>query len=108
MPNRRILYKNRCNPQEQVSADGKYYIDSDTDGAMVASCTLDLGTGNIALGHLAASGELGADTGFDFIAVECQSGDDITISLDNGSTQIIKLQAGECFASKLHQMHNLM
>ena len=101
MPNRKILYKNQCSPQEQVSSGGKYYADSDTHGAMMASYTYNLGTGNIAAGTLTSSGELGGDTGFDFIAVENETGDDVTLSLDNGTTQIIKIKAGECFASKI-------
>jgi hypothetical protein len=39
--------------------------------------------------------------GLDFISVKVTSGDDVTLSLDGGTTQIIKLKNGECFSSKI-------
>ena len=41
------------------------------------------------------------DSDFDFIAVKVTSGDDVTLSLDNGTTQIITISEGECFSSKI-------
>jgi len=37
----------------------------------------------------------------DFIYVRCLSGDDVKISLDNGSNYLVRLSAGESFASEL-------
>ena len=98
---KQILYKNHCTPQEQISVDGRYYVDSDCGRKLAGSHLLELDGDTITTGTLTESEELGGDTGFDFIAVTVVSGADVTLSLDNGSTQIIKISAGECFASKI-------
>ena len=98
---KQILYKNHCTPQEQVSSGGRYYVDSDCGRKLTGSHLLELGSDTITTGTLTASGELGGDTSFDFIAVRVTSGADVTLSLDNGTTQIITISEGECFASKI-------
>ena len=102
---KRILYKAHCTPQEQVSVDGRYYLDSDCGRKLTGSNLYELGSDTTTTGTLtgAASHELGDDTGFDFIAVTVTSitSGTVLFSLDNGTTQIIKLLEGECFASKI-------
>ena len=98
---KQILYKSHCTPQEQISSGGRYYVDSDCGRKLTGSHLLELGSDTITSDTLTASGELGGDTGFDFIAVRVTSGSDVTLSLDNGTTQIITISAGECFASKI-------
>jgi len=100
---KRILYKNHCTPQEQVNSGDSYYLDGDCGKRLTGSYLYTLGSGTTATNTLTASGELGGDSGFDFIAVQVISLNSgaVTLSLDNGTTQIIKLLEGECFASKI-------
>ena len=96
---KQILYKNHCTPQEQISSGGRYYLDSDCGRKLTGSHLLELGADTITTGTLTSSGDLGTDNGFDFIAVRVTSGADVTLSLDNGTTQIVTISNGECFAS---------
>ena len=60
-------------------------------------------SGTTAVNTLTSTGDLGSDSGFDFIAVTATSiaSGTVYLSLDNGTTQIIQLLEGECFASKI-------
>ena len=100
---KRILYKNHCTPQEQVGSTDRYYLDGDCGRKLTGSNLYELGSDTTTTGTLTATGELGDDTGFDFIAVTATSisSGTVLLSLDNGNTQIIKLLEGECFASKI-------
>ena len=100
---KRILYKNHCTPQEQVSSGGRYYLDSDCGRKLAGSNLYELGSDTTATGTLTATGDLGSDSGFDFIAVTATSitSGTVLLSLDNGTTQIMQLLEGECFASKI-------
>ena len=100
---KRILYKNHCTPQEQVSSGGRYYLDSDCGRKLTGSNLYELGSDTTATGTLTATGDLGSDSGFDFIAVTATSitSGTVYLSLDNGTTQIMQLLEGECFASKI-------
>ena len=100
---KRILYKVHCTPQEQVSSGGRYYLDGDCGRKLTGSNLYELGSDTTTTGTLTSTGELGGDTGFDFIAVTVTSitSGTVLFSLDNGTTQIIKLLEGECFASKI-------
>ena len=100
---KRILYKNHCTPQEQVSSGGRYYLDSDCGRKLAGSNLYELGSDTTATGTLTATGDLGSDSGFDFIAVTATSitSGTVLLSLDDGTTQIMQLLEGECFASKI-------
>ena len=101
---KRILYKNHCTPQEQVGSTDRYYLDSDCGRKLTGSYMYDLdSSGTTTTGTLTSTDELGDDTGFDFIAVTATSisSGTVYLSLDNGTTQIIELLEGECFASKI-------
>ena len=97
---KRILYKVHCTPQEQVSNGGRYYLDGDCGRKLAGSNLYELGADTTATGTLTSSSAIG--TTIDFIAVTATSisSGTVTISLD-GSTEIIKLLEGECFASKI-------
>ena len=102
---KRILYKNHCTPQEQVSSGGRYYLDGDCGRKLAGSNLYELGSDTTATATITStpsSGAMSGTTGFDFIAVTATSisSGTVTISLD-GSTEIIKLLEGECFASKI-------
>ena len=98
---KRILYRNHCVPQEQVDSDGRYYLDSDCGRKLTGSNLYELGSNTTATGTLTSSGAIG--TTIDFIAVTATSisSGTVMISLDNGTTSIIELKEGECFASKI-------
>ena len=101
---KRILYKNQSTPQERVDSTDRYYLDSDCGRKLTGSYKYDLdSTGTTTTGTLTSTDELGDDTGFDFIAVTATSisSGTVYLSLDNGTTQIIELLEGECFASKI-------
>ena len=103
MANEKIKYSNGCSPQELETTSARWYQDSDV-GRKLA------GTANVAMsgGSLSYQSEktiTSAETTLtvkDFIYVKCISGDDVKISLDNGSNDLIKLSAGESFASEIN------
>ena len=98
---KRILYRNHCVPQEQVDSDGRYYLDGDCGRKLTGSNLYELGSNTTATGTVTLSGAIG--TTLDFIAVIATSisSGTVMISLDNGTTSIIELKEGECFASKI-------
>ena len=86
------------------SAD-RYYLDGDCGRKLTGSNLYELGADTTATDTITStpsSGAMSGTTGFDFIAVTATSisSGTVTISLD-GSTEIIKLLEGECFASKI-------
>jgi hypothetical protein len=107
---KRILYKNHCTPQEQVGSTDRYYLDSDCGRKLTGSYIYDFRevesssgtTATATITSTPSSGAMSGTTGFDFIAVIARSisSGTVTISLD-GTTEIIKLLEGECFASKI-------
>ena len=98
---KRVLYRNHCVPQEQVSSGGRYYLDSDCGRKLTGSNLYELGSNTTATGTVTSSGAIG--TTLDFIAVTATSisSGTVMISLDNGTTSIIELKEGEGFASKI-------
>ena len=97
---KRVLYRNHCVPQEQVGSGNRYYLDSDCGRKLTGENLYSLGSNTTATGTLTSTNAIG--TTIDFIAVTATSisSGTVTISLD-GSTEIIKLLEGECFASKI-------
>ena len=99
---KRILYKNHCTPQEQVDSTDRYYLDSDCGRKLTGSYVYDLDSaGTTVTDTITSSGAIG--TTIDFIAVTATSisSGTVLISLDGGTTSIIQLLEGECFASKI-------
>ena len=98
---KRILYKNHCTPQEKVGSNDRYYLDGDCGRKLTGSNLYELGSDTTATDTLTASAAIG--TTIDFIAVTATSisSGTVLISLDNGTTSIIQLLEGECFASKI-------
>jgi len=98
---KRILYKSHCTPQEQVGSTDRYYLDSDCGRKLTGSYMYDLdSSGTTVTDTITATAAIG--TTIDFIAVTATSitSGTVTISLD-GTTEIIQLLEGECFASKI-------
>lgn len=104
MPTYKIVYKNHCTPQEQVVADGRYYLDSDCGRKLTGYASVDAISstydGEQAITDSATS--LTATEDFVFIKnTGGGSGDDVLISTD-GTNYYIKLSSGEPFASKIN------
>ena len=97
---KKILYKNHCTPQEQITAGGRYYLDSDCGRKLTGSKLLTL-DGATTTGTRTDTGTLGGASGFNFISVKVVSGDDVGLSLDASTNPVIKLKAGECFSSEI-------
>jgi hypothetical protein len=119
---KKILYKNHCTPQEQITDGGRYYLDSDCGRKLTGSHMKVLGAwdtesddydddtdnweairGATTTGILTTIGKntLGSSDGFDFISVKLVSGDDVNISFNNSVHGVVQLKAGECFASSI-------
>ena len=98
---KRVLYRNHCVPQEQVGSGNRYYLDSDCGRKLTGENLYSLGSNTTATGTLTSTNAIG--TTLDFIAVTATSisSGTVYLSLDNGTTQVIELLEGECFASKI-------
>jgi hypothetical protein len=98
---KRVLYRNHCVPQEQVGSGDRYYLDSDCGRKLTGENLYSLGSNTTATGTLTSTNAIG--TTLDFIAVTATSisSGTVYLSLDNGTTQVIELLEGECFASKI-------
>ena len=102
---KKVLYKNHCTPQEQISSGGRYYLDSDCGRKLtgVEEFTLGLGTAvYTATKDISSSGVSLGGNGLDFVFIKNTGGNDVLVSLNGLSGDyFIKLSDGEAFASKL-------
>ena len=97
---KKILYKNHCTPQEQVSSGGRYYLDSACGRKLTGGTLLELGSDTVVYNTITATAAIGTTIDFIFVKAVSISSGTVTISLD-GTTEIIVLQEGEGFASKI-------
>ena len=110
----KVRYKNHCTPQEQLVADGRYYLDSDCGRKLTGVCdtsaTLadsDAGSsgGTLTTG-VAISGIteiVTAGSNADFVYVKNTGSTEVVISLTSDATAkyVIALAEGEAFASEI-------
>ena len=109
---KRILYKNHCTPQEQVSNNGRYYLDSDCGRKLTG--VADTSTALSAAGTLASGTSISdtptevvsAASNADFVFIKNTGSTDVLITLDN-SNYLILLSEGEAFASEIHVDSNV-
>ena len=100
----KIVYKNHCTPQEQVSfsTGSRWYLDSDCGRKLSGSCepTVTIATTYIGTGTISASGNnsLESATTMNFVFVKNTGSNDLKITI---RTQSIVLSAGESFASQI-------
>ena len=104
MANEKIKYSNGCSPQELDSTGARWYQDSDVGTKLSGSANVSMGSGTLTYqsskeitGVEPPSGSISSK---DFIFVRNISGDDVKITLD-GTNYLVKLSAGESFASEL-------
>ena len=103
MANEKIKYSNGCSPQELESTSVRWFQDSDVGTKLSGSANVSMGSGSLV--HVSPKTITSAETTLtakDFIYVKCISGDDVKISLDNGTSDLIRLSAGESFASEIN------
>ena len=98
-----IRWGSYCVPQEQVNASGNntnFYMDGDCGRKLSGDDSYTITTYTA---PLIATSDTTIAAGQDFVAIKALSIDSgtVLISLDNGDTTLIKLLAGECFASKI-------
>ena len=103
MANEKIKYSNGCSPQELESTSARWYQDSDVGKKLAGTANVAMSESSLA--YQSPKTITTAETTLtakDFIYVKCISGSDVFISLDNGSNDLIKLSAGESFASEIN------
>ena len=102
MANEKIKYSNGCSPQELESTSTRWYQDSDVGRKLAGTANVAMSGGSLAYqSEKTITGAESALSTKDFIYVKCISGDDVKISLDNGSNYLVRLSADESFASEL-------
>lgn len=102
MANEKIKYSNGCSPQEIESTSARWYQDSDVGKKLAGTANVSMSGGSLAYqSEKTITGAESALSSKDFIYVKCISGDDVKISLDNGSNYLVRLSEDESFASEL-------
>ena len=102
MANEKIKYSNGCSPQELETTSARWYQDSDVGRKLAGTANVAMSGGSLSYqSEKTITGAESALSTKDFIYVKCISGDDVKISLDNGSNYLVRLSAGESFASEL-------
>ena len=103
----KVRYKNHCIPQEQIVANGRYYLDSDCGrkltGDAETSATLSA-TGTLASETSisdTATEVVSAASNADFVYIKNTGSTDVLVTLDN-SNYLILLSKDEAFASEIH------
>jgi len=100
---RKVLYKNHCTPQEQISSGGRYYLDSDCGRRLTGVEEFTLGGSSVAYVSsepvTTTPESLGADK--DFVFIKNTSGDDVLVAFDGNATYHTKLSNGEALAVQL-------
>ena len=105
----KVVYKNHCVPQEQVSSGGKYYIDSDSGRKLTgrAETTATLAsTGAHTTGTSISTSATQIASSKDFVYVKNTGSTDVLVTLDN-SNYLILLSESEAFASEISTSANV-
>ena len=112
----KVRYKNHCTPQEQIIADGRYYLDSDCGRKLTGDCSAQSigATGNYQSSKAVTSTGseceiVSAASNYEFVFVKNTGSLDILVSLTGDSTAnyVIQLSSGEAFASEIDTDSNI-
>ena len=102
MANEKIKYSNGCSPQELESTSVRWFQDSDVGTKLSGSANVAMSGASLAyVSPVSITGNQTELTTKDFVFIKCISGDDVKVSLDGGSNFLVRLSAGESFASEL-------
>ena len=104
----KIIYKNHCTPQEQLSFSGggtRYYLDSDCGRKLTGVCDTSAsitttGTYDETLA-VTDSASSALTSSHDFIFMKNTGSNDVLMTLDNSNYYIV-LSEGEAFTSEIH------
>ena len=109
----KVRYKNHCTPQEQITAGGRYYLDSDVGrklaGNAETSTTLDA-AGTLTTGtNISTSATAIVAAARDFVYVKNTGSTEVVISLtsDSSAEYVIALAENEAFASEISTSANV-
>ena len=102
----KIVYKNHCTPQEYITNNSRWYLDSDCGRKLSGVVELDMGIleSNVTYTpeHAVTTATGPGGTAFLYIKnMGGGNGDSLLISFDAGVTYRVALNSGECFVSKL-------
>ena len=102
MANEKIKYSNGCSPQELESTSVRWYQDSDVGTKLSGTANVSMSGGSLVyVSPKEITSNESALSTKDFVYIKCIKGDDVKVSLDGGSNFLIRLSAGESFASEL-------
>ena len=102
----KLIYRNSCVPQEYITENGKWYLDSDVNSKLSGSNTIDLGSSSLREFNYNASNSVSSAenlfNGTKFIYIKNTGTSDISISLNGNTTAEyrIKLESGDVFSTK--------
>jgi len=104
----KVRYKNHCTPQEQLSAGGRYYLDSDCGRKLTGVCD-SLAAEGTANGILTTGVAISTsateivDAAKDFVYIKNTGGAEVIVSLTTDATAeyVIALAENEAFASDI-------
>jgi hypothetical protein len=100
--NEKIKYSNGCSPQELDSTSARWYQDSDVGTKLSGWVNIAPAGGSFAfVSPVSITGNQSELATKDFVYIKCISGDDVKVSFDAGSNFLVRLSAGESFASEL-------
>ena len=102
MANEKIKYSNGCSPQELESTSVRWFQDSDVGTKLSGTANVAMSGGSLVyVSPKEITSNESALSTKDFVYIKCIKGDDVKVSLDDGSNFLIRLSAGESFASEL-------
>ena len=101
---RRIRYRNKVQPLEQVTENSRFYLDSDVGTTLKGEGSV--GVSNIEHGTSTITKDFG--TGITFIFIKCNSiqAGTVKISLDGSEDAVISLLQDEAFSTEISMLAN--
>lgn len=99
----KLIYKNGVTPQEYLTENSRWYLDSDIDKNLSGIASITYSSRTYQKDYSITTVAVSLGTGKDFLYLENQSNsiDDILLSLDSGTNYHYYLSPGESFGSKI-------
>ena len=108
----KIIFKNHCTPQEYITENTRWYLDSDCGRRLTGSAIVTVSSRTyVSSLAVTATPSASLTSSQDFIYIKNTGGgsaDDVLISLDNGITYYIVLSDGESLATKIATTASVM
>ena len=108
----KIKYKNHCTPQEQLLANGRWYLDSDCGRKMTGTTETSVvlsATGVFTTGVDITTSAISIASTKDFVYIKNTGSTEVVISLagTTSAKYVIALAGGEAFASEISLSANV-